>query len=270
MGAFQDACEIERRGMADVLPFLRRLAATGGLVETNKGRLAREFQVRHGDLSLNQGDGFTSVEVKTERRYTGNLFYEQFSNRQRGVPGWGITLEEPELLAVYCLETRRVLLIPFQPLKRWAVEGENMHRYPLVPQTEREQDNDTWGRLIPLRDVREVAPYQSWTLFPEEGLALPHGAEALDLSDDRLVKLVRHLLALPPLRRSRDDQGPWRPLLGRSPSRLTMQTVRAVLEEYEVPVAEVRASDDGSAMVAVMADGREVFLSAEGEPKNTA
>src|ERR1043166_1316452 len=98
MSGFESARVVEARGLSVLTPFLDE-RADGRFVLFDKGPLARALQETTGDGVFNVEDGGTFfVEIKCERKWTGNLFLETWSNRnledrqshaRRGCnPGW--------------------------------------------------------------------------------------------------------------------------------------------------------------------------------------
>jgi len=93
------------------------------------------------------------VEVKTERVHTGNVFWEQWSNRATGREGWGKTSPADELFYLFWGEGIGYRFPRFQNLM-WLVDY-YQHDFPLVEQKKYEQGNDSWGRLIPITWFQE-------------------------------------------------------------------------------------------------------------------
>ena len=171
MNAFQQACVIEERGFASLLPYLEQRAWRGQVILVAKGPLARTFQKAFGDLLVATGQGnVVSVEVKAQRRWTGNLFLEVWSNKnlddrashtERGsTPGWLITCRA-DVVGFHFLDLDAVYFLPLFRLQQWAFgTGENQGRiydFREVHQRRFVQSNDSWGRIVPM-DVlaREV------------------------------------------------------------------------------------------------------------------
>src|SRR6185312_437689 len=163
MNAFHDACLVERRGMARLLPYLESRAHRGQVIQVSKGPLARHFQRSFGDLLIATGPGnVASVEIKTCRRWTGNLFLEVWSNKnlddrashiERGsTPGWLITCRA-DVIGFHFLDTDTVLFLPLFRLQQWAFgAGDGSGRiYDFVERRQRRyvQRNDSWGRIVP-------------------------------------------------------------------------------------------------------------------------
>ena len=99
MSAYTDACLVEQRGMAVLLPFLESRAWRGQVIRVAKGPLARHFQRSFGDLLIATGPGnVASVEIKAQRRWTGNLFLEVWSNN---APGRIYDVPEPQQRNTY-------------------------------------------------------------------------------------------------------------------------------------------------------------------------
>jgi hypothetical protein len=169
--AFSNACLVERRGMAVLLPYLETRAWRGQVIQVAKGPLARHFQQRFGDLLIATGPGaVASVEIKVNRRWTGNLFLELWSNKnlddrashvERGsTPGWLVTCRA-DVIGFHFLDVDTVLFLPLFRLQQWAFgvgdRPGRVYDFPERCQRRYAQRNDTWGRIVPV-DVlaREV------------------------------------------------------------------------------------------------------------------
>ena len=184
MNAFDDACRVELRSMTVLTPFLRGKAKDGQFVVASKGKLAPYLQEAVGDALFNAKSGdIWSVEIKAEERYTGNLFLETWSNRNledaashtvRGSnPGW-LYKSRAELLFYHFLDSDRLYVISMYRLRRWAFSAPGRHMsetvnnerrrlpgrlfdFPEIEQSKRQQMNDTRGRLVPIKVLREEA-----------------------------------------------------------------------------------------------------------------
>jgi len=171
MNAFEDACFVEQHGLSSLLPYLESRAWRGQVIQVCKGPLARHFQRTFGDLLIATGPGgVASVEIKVQRRWTGNLFLETWSNRNLGdrgshvergsTPGWMITCRA-DVVGFHFLDADTVLFLPLFRLQQWAFgAGEQLGRiydFPERCQRRYVQPNDSWGRIVPV-DVlaREV------------------------------------------------------------------------------------------------------------------
>lgn len=185
MNGFTQSRGVEAKGWAVLQPYLHE-HTDGRYVLTSKGPLARWLQESAGDVLTNTPDGrLWSIELKTEQRWTGNLFLETWSNRNvdsranHGMhgsnPGWLAKLRA-DLLLYYFLEADVLVSLDLFELKRWAfgyvdgdevVEG-NLYRHrwdatrnKCVPvfremhQRVYAQANDTWGRIVPIGTLHE-------------------------------------------------------------------------------------------------------------------
>lgn len=157
--------------MAALLPWLESRAYRGHVVQVAKGPLARTFQRSFGDLLIATGPGAAaSVEVKVERRWTGNAFLEVWSNRnldQRGshvergsTPGWMVTCRA-DVLALHFLDIDTVHCFSLFRLQQWAFGADDrpgrIYDFPERRQRRYSQPNDSWGRLVPIEVLaREV------------------------------------------------------------------------------------------------------------------
>lgn len=127
----------------------------GRFVTTNKGPLSRMLQESIGDVILNQDGSVYCVECKVEKKWTGNLFIEVWSNRRQFNRGWLDKLNS-DVLMYYFLDKKLLYTMPFQRLKKWAYggeNGENLYKYRIVQQKKYSQMNDTWGRIVPIADL---------------------------------------------------------------------------------------------------------------------
>ena len=170
MNAFETARMVEAAAMARLAPFLRE-RTDGQYIILDKGPLAAALQLTTGDMIVRTVEGaVASIEFKVEKRWTGNLFLEEWSNRNlndrgshtaRGSkPGWMVHLGA-DFLFYYFDDVDRLYVFNFFALKRWAfgfndngrlIEG-NIHRYPLCQQSKYIQLNDTLGRIVPIADL---------------------------------------------------------------------------------------------------------------------
>lgn len=187
MTGFAQARLVESRAMTVLEPFL--LARGDRYVLTDKGRLARFMQEQIGDLLMNDRNGkLWSVEVKSEQRFTGNLFLETWSNRNLddlfrhaevgSNPGW-LHKSRADILFYHFLDHDKLYVFNLFALKRWAFNEPSQVRAssaedaagfkgPLlgriydfreIRQSKYKQMNDTWGRIVPIKVLeKEVRP----------------------------------------------------------------------------------------------------------------
>ncbi len=184
MNAYASASLVEHRGLAVLMPFLTERAYQGRVVSTARGALAKTLQASFGDVLMNtDAETVWSIEIKVEQHWTGNLFLETWSNRnlddkashaKRGSnPGWLLS-SRADLLLYYFLDTDDLVVVPVFRLKRWAFgsgEQGGVYQWPERRQGRYPQQNDTWGRLVPVEVIeREVGArrlhVQQMPLFP--------------------------------------------------------------------------------------------------------
>ncbi len=169
--AFEQACRVETASREIIEPLLER-HTDGRFVYTDKGRLAREFQAKYGDLLIQdkRNKEMLAVEMKAERRSSSNLFLEIFSNGSRYKPGWMLG-NEADLLFYHFLDADELYIIKLPDLKNWfwfgrgpvRTSGQNIQYLPAFmrfkhkQQKQYNQMNDTWGVLVPIETIaREV------------------------------------------------------------------------------------------------------------------
>jgi len=167
--AFHDARRVEVESRRIIEPMLE-LHTDGRFVYTDKGRLAKEFQRRFGDVLIRMAANgeMLSVDMKAERKDSANLFLEMWSNGQRYTFGW-MAYSEADLLFYHFLESDRLYITHMQRLKRWfwfgvgpeRKSGETrIHvpgflRFPPKKQGKYKQLNDTWGCCVPVSVIRD-------------------------------------------------------------------------------------------------------------------
>jgi hypothetical protein len=164
MNAFETSSLVEARAMAILAPFIAQRAHDGRFVLLDKGPLARALQETVGDVIMTGRDGLVrSVEIKAEEKYTGNLFFEVWSNwnfddpMSRHTyppnPGWACK-SNADLLLNYFLDNDRLYVVDLMKLQRWAFsekpggEGERIDDFPIRLQKKSAQKNRTKGRII--------------------------------------------------------------------------------------------------------------------------
>lgn len=167
--AFDSARRVEAESRRIVEPMLE-LHTNGRYVYTDKGRLAKEFQRRFGDvlISMAANGEMLSVEMKAEQRDSRNLFLEVFSNGSRYTFGW-MAYCDADLLFYHFIDTDRLYITHMQRLRRWfwfgigprRANGETrIHtpgfvRFPPKRQNKYKQLNDTWGSCVPINVIKE-------------------------------------------------------------------------------------------------------------------
>lgn len=187
MNGFAQAQMVEARAMTILLPYLEERADDGRLVVCNKGPLARFLQETAGDVIFNCRDRLYTVEIKAERKHTGRLFLETWSNRNldcrnshadRGCnPGWLYKIRA-DLLMYYFLDTDDLYTFDLFALKQWAFGGgdsrAHIHQHIEACQGRYEQANDTWGRVVNIDVLHKQVGFkhckvQQLSLFAEAG-----------------------------------------------------------------------------------------------------
>lgn len=169
MTRYQDSLGVERRGWESVRSWLSgSFCDEGRYVLTDKGRLAPEIQQKYGDIVTQRRGQMVWVEMKTEERYTGNFFIEDWSNWSRGNPGWFHKLDT-DLLFYQFLDNQSLYLVDFRSLRQWLMSGNptgnRFSKYRMVKQSKCDQLNDTWGRLVPVIDVMESREVRSHIVY---------------------------------------------------------------------------------------------------------
>lgn len=192
MTSYDRSRKVEAKSFAILQPWLEE-ASGGRYVLTTKGRLARVFQEQYGDVLFNSAqDGrMWTLELKAEEQHTGNLFLETWSNRNLENPaehaklgcnpGW-LVKQTADLLLYHFLDNDTAYLISLFKLKQWsfgAGEGKGrIYAFPEVLQGKYHQKNDTWGRLVEVRQLMKELPARSVKKFHPRQLEINFGVRA--------------------------------------------------------------------------------------------
>jgi hypothetical protein len=180
--SFDRTTQIGKVGIANVMPLIRSLASNG-LVRTVSDDNQFE-QICRGDLSYSYAGMERFVEVKTEEKHTGNLFLETWSNKACNNPGWMVK-SNADILIYHFLDNGMTYLFDFKMLKKWFVEKGSA--FPEYPQRKNSQENDTWGKIIPLKHLSHALVFDTYCvkngqhslIFTSSGKPPPRGFDII-------------------------------------------------------------------------------------------
>lgn len=179
MNGYESARGVEAEAMVALKPFLAE-HSDGHFVLIEKSPLAKVLQETIGDVLFNHRSmgRMVSVEIKAERRHTGNLFLESWSNLNVGSeenweahgcnPGWLLKIH-PTLIFYYFLDDDRLYIIRAYRLFKWAyatpsqtggVGATRVHDFRMLEQSKYAQRNRTCGHIVPLDVIREEVGFQ--------------------------------------------------------------------------------------------------------------
>ena len=154
---YQDCQHIEAQGVSVLKRYAKYKTGNDLIPITDK-----LLQQTLGDfLITSKKIGVATLEVKTERRITGNLFVETFSNREWSTLGWLYT-SKAELLWTYWLDRDHLTCVSLPSLREWLLnkEAPQIANYREI-QVRQVQSNDTWGIAVPLDHLR-LAKLDHW------------------------------------------------------------------------------------------------------------
>lgn len=178
MSYFDQCADLGDRGVELVLRWLasRGKVFESRIVRTDKGRLSLSLQTTVGDLLYNSNRlTIMSIEVKTEARWTGNFFFETWSNacpgRER--PGWMKTLDA-DWLFYYFWEVDALYVCDFQKLKTWAFKTDRLRHFPekAFGNGNGQQLNNTLGVVVPVSVLQAELNLHEFHPLRELGLPL--------------------------------------------------------------------------------------------------
>lgn len=147
--------EFEEECMRDtMIPFIKWWSGGDNIVRTDSGRLSLDFQKKYGDAIVSMQDGdMMAVECKSEEKWTGNFFFEMWSNRSRFTLGWMYTLD-CDILMYYFKSVGLLFVLDWKRFRQWAF-GSGFQpgkiydeKWPEKRHGKRAQLNDSWGRCV--------------------------------------------------------------------------------------------------------------------------
>lgn len=140
--SFKTCCQTELEGRETLIRFANSRGIEVLLTDGN-----RNIQKVYGDAVMIKDGVCKLVEFKIERKYTGKLFVEEWSNF--GInPGWLRTCKA-DYIWYYFMDVD-LLYITTPAHCRKLVEGE--HNFPMKQQKKHEQLNDARGYCIPVEN----------------------------------------------------------------------------------------------------------------------
>lgn len=147
--AFYRSSLIEKESLGIIVPWLER---RGNIIMMTS---SRELQTFYGDIVIVNGNRQYFAEVKAERKTTGNMFLETFSNGSDYNPGWMLK-SLTQFLLYHFLDENELFIADFQKLKKWFYFGlvgdikPGIQRFTQRKQDKYQQHNDTWGICVPI------------------------------------------------------------------------------------------------------------------------
>lgn len=163
---YQDNLTTERTGAQVISDYL----------EMKTGNRPIEIVDEHqqkwlGDIVTISKSGTTSIELKIEERFTGNLFVELWSNREWGRPGWLFT-SEAQVIAFYFKDQDHMVGVELKSLKHWLLNQRDgkLDNYKQV-KAKQTGPNDTFGAIVPISDLRAAHLRKWWEAHPRQELS---------------------------------------------------------------------------------------------------
>jgi hypothetical protein len=113
----------------------------------------KEENMNCGDCLCIPLNEYHEWKFEEEDRY-GNFYFETYSNKSKNFPGWMFKNMKAQFLWYGFLDTGKVYLFDFIKLKEWFKE--NYLTYKEKPQGKYVQNNDTWGRPVSIKVMKEL------------------------------------------------------------------------------------------------------------------
>lgn len=143
MNSFIKASELENYGKKIFLKYFSTAADVREITDKDEQRECGDWEI----------DGIYH-ETKIENRYTGNLFLETYSNKSKNIPGWMFKEQKAVFLWYAFIDKETCYIFDFNNLKKWFKE--NHQNYREISQGKYIQHNNTYGRIVPIIDLKEA------------------------------------------------------------------------------------------------------------------
>lgn len=162
---YSENVRTEANGMKIVTDYLEFRTGNRPIPITEKNQ-----QKLIGDIIVATNRGTTSVEVKIEERYTGNLFVEVWSNREWGGLGWLFT-SQAQSIVFYFRDADTLVGLSLPALKHWLLNQHDgkldSYKQVRVKQSGR---NDTHGVCVPIAHLQAAQVAGLWIVNPKQKL----------------------------------------------------------------------------------------------------
>lgn len=154
MSAFKQTSKISAEGIKLLEPILAADFRSINEVQQERYQMGADFEVIGHDGKTH------IVEVKTEVNGSKNFFIETWS-RKNGPPtvrGWLFKMRDVDFLYYLFLERKVLYKMSGKALFQWLdpLGQKRYRRYREVPQKKYIQENDTYGRLVPIVEVKSA------------------------------------------------------------------------------------------------------------------
>jgi hypothetical protein len=153
MNAYESTQELAATGVAAVIAYLKNCPSISEITET----VDVDEQTYHGDVRLRMVEILDKVylEIKTEQTNPkGNLFLEHWSNKSTGRKGWIYNCEFDWLYYLF-KDTKEAYLIDGKKFREF-LKTEEFAKLEERKQRRRNQPNDSWGKLCPIKRLIEL------------------------------------------------------------------------------------------------------------------
>lgn len=121
---FRESIKVGQKGEELIKNYLRQNTKIQDIQDVSNNPTYQKDDI---DLVVTFTNGKTgTIEVKTDRYTSGNIFYETVSNKEYGVPGCMVK-SKADFLFYYFTETRELYIMDFAKYKNWF--DNNIHNF---------------------------------------------------------------------------------------------------------------------------------------------
>lgn len=146
---------IEEKGLEVVTTYLKRHPEAANWWHLLEDKDAQKF----GDLCLSVHGVKRNVEVKTERKSTGNVFIELIARISDDFAGWGVYCKADWIWYVFLDNPGVIYAWKLSDFRNWFFcSDENRYEYYRLVKQKVSSKNMAIGYIVPIPDMRE----QSW------------------------------------------------------------------------------------------------------------
>ncbi len=121
---FRQSIEVGKQGEILIMEYLENNENVLNVEDVSDNPTYQDSDI---DFIVQFANGKTgTIEIKTDRYTSGNIFYETISNKEHGVPGCMVK-SKADFLFYYFTETRELYIINFNQYRKWF--DENINRF---------------------------------------------------------------------------------------------------------------------------------------------
>ena len=153
------AAKAETKALHDraVDEIVRWLHQTRGIITSRVAAQQEQFGDFWYQIHPNEQPTYVLIKAEEENKY-GNFFFEMWRHKANNEPGWLPKSADcvATYLGYYFYRNKELYMMKLQDLRLWALAFGNIEKFPEKEQFKRIQENDAWGRVVPIQVIMQA------------------------------------------------------------------------------------------------------------------